>query len=126
MSHAGIKGFWIYGLGKSWAFYGLYLCSVDVSVIFFFNCFGLTLVHYLSLPLFLPKPMKKCGQDQGQILHCLGLQVSLGCFFFCCPHETFKTHPGVFGVFIGKRKGSYLSAGGLQGGKNKIASVWRE
>ena len=52
MSHAGIKGFWIYGLGKSWAFYGLYLCSVDVSVIFFFNCFGLTLVHYLSLSLF--------------------------------------------------------------------------
>jgi hypothetical protein len=52
---------------------------------FFFNCFGLTLVHYLSLPLFLPKPMKKCGQDQGQILHCLGLQVSLGCFLFLLP-----------------------------------------
>ena len=108
-------------LGILWFIFMLCGCVSD----FFFNCFGLILVHYLSL-FFYPNLWKSVVRTKDRSCIILASKFLWAAFFFCCPHETFKTHPGVFGFFIGKRKGSYLSAGGLQGGKNKIASVWRE
>ena len=41
--------------------------------------------RHFMVYIYVSKPMKMCGQDQGQILHCLSLQVSLSCFLFLLP-----------------------------------------
>ena len=58
MSHAGIRGFGYMGWENP---------------------------RHFMVYIYVPKPMKMCGQDQGQILHCLSLQVSLSCFLFLLP-----------------------------------------